>query len=89
MGLMQVMPGTYSDLRNRYALGGDSYDPHDNIFAGTAYLRQMYERYGYPSLFAAYNAGPKRWMPICSQANRFLTQLYTMSKASCPASGPY
>lgn len=61
MGLMQVMPGTYSDLRNRYALGSDSYDPHDNILAGTAYLREMYDRYGYPSLFAAYNAGPKRF----------------------------
>ncbi|MDE2184204.1 MAG: lytic transglycosylase domain-containing protein [Alphaproteobacteria bacterium] len=61
MGLMQVMPGTYSDLRNRYALGDDSYDPHNNILAGTAYLRQMYDRYGYPSLFAAYNAGPKRF----------------------------
>jgi len=60
-GLMQVMPGTYADLRRRYSLGGDSYDPHDNILAGTAYLRQMYERYGYPSLFAAYNAGPARF----------------------------
>ncbi|MGH9807501.1 MAG: lytic transglycosylase domain-containing protein, partial [Terriglobia bacterium] len=47
-GLMQVMPGTYADLRRRYSLGSDSYDPHDNILAGTAYLRQMYERYGYP-----------------------------------------
>lgn len=61
MGLMQVMPGTYSDLRRRYALGTDSYDPHDNILAGAAYLREMYERYGYPYLFAAYNAGPKRF----------------------------
>src|SRR6185437_5100244 len=61
MGLMQIMPGTYRDLRRRYALGHDSYDPHDNILAGTAYLRQMYERYGYPSLFAAYNAGPARF----------------------------
>jgi len=61
MGLMQVMPRTYADLRRRYSLGGDSYDPHDNILAGTAYLRQMYERYGYPSLFAAYNAGPARF----------------------------
>ena len=60
-GLMQVMPGTYADLRRRYSLGGNSYDPHDNILAGTAYLRQMYERYGYPSLFAAYNAGPARF----------------------------
>jgi hypothetical protein len=60
-GLMQVMPGTYAGLRRRYSLGSDSYDPHDNILAGTAYLRQMYERYGYPSLFAAYNAGPARF----------------------------
>lgn len=60
MGLMQVMPDTYRGLRARYGLGDDAYDPRDNIFAGAAYLRQMYERYGYPSLFAAYNAGPKR-----------------------------
>src|SRR4051794_41372778 len=32
MGLMQVMPGTYDDLRSRYReLGGDPYDPHNNI----------------------------------------------------------
>lgn len=61
MGLMQVMPGTYSNLRKQYGFGPDSYDPHDNILAGTAYLREMYDRYGYPSLFAAYNAGPKRF----------------------------
>ncbi len=60
MGLMQIMPGTYRGLRAQYGLGSDAYDPRDNIFAGAAYLRQMYERYGYPSLFAAYNAGPKR-----------------------------
>jgi len=60
MGLMQVMPDTYRDLRAQYGLGADAYDPRDNILAGAAYLRQMYERYGYPSLFAAYNAGPKR-----------------------------
>ena len=60
MGLMQIMPGTYDTLRAQYGLGSDAYDPRDNILAGAAYLRQMYERYGYPSLFAAYNAGPKR-----------------------------
>jgi hypothetical protein len=57
---MQVMPQTYQALRMQYGLGRNAYDPHDNILAGAAYLRQMYERYGYPSLFAAYNAGPKR-----------------------------
>lgn len=60
MGLMQIMPETYDTLRVQYGLGSDAYDPKDNILAGAAYLRQMYERYGYPSLFAAYNAGPKR-----------------------------
>jgi hypothetical protein len=61
MGLMQLMPGTYDDMRQRYGLGTDPYDPHDNVIAGAAYLRQMYERYGYPHLFGAYNAGPGRF----------------------------
>ncbi len=60
MGLMQVMPGTYADLRRQYGFGADPYAVRDNILAGTAYLRAMYERYGYPNLFAAYNAGPRR-----------------------------
>ena len=29
--------------------------------AGTAYLRAMYDRFGYPGLFGAYNAGPARY----------------------------
>lgn len=60
MGLMQIMPQTYADLRERYKLGGDPYDAHDNIMAGAAYLREMFDRYGYPNLFMAYNAGPAR-----------------------------
>ena len=61
MGLMQVMPDTYAEMRLRYGLGADPYDPRDNILAGTAYLRSMYDRYGYPGFFAAYNAGPARF----------------------------
>lgn len=61
MGLMQIMPKTYADLRRQYRLGADAYAPRDNILAGTAYLRQMYIRYGYPRMFAAYNAGPGRF----------------------------
>ena len=38
MGLMQVMPDTYSDLRGRYSLGDDPFDPHNNILAGTSLL---------------------------------------------------
>jgi hypothetical protein len=60
MGLMQLMPSTYSDLQSQYGLGGDPYDPHDNILAGTAYIRQMYDKYGSPGFLAAYNAGPAR-----------------------------
>jgi soluble lytic murein transglycosylase-like protein len=61
MGLMQVMPETYQEMRQRYGLGGNPYDPHDNILAGAAYLRQLLEQFGYPQLFAAYNAGQGRF----------------------------
>lgn len=61
IGLMQLMPATWSDMRARLGLGTDPDDPRDNIFAGTFYLRLMYERFGYPGLFAAYNAGPARY----------------------------
>jgi soluble lytic murein transglycosylase-like protein len=60
MGLMQVMPSTFDELRARYNLGDDPYDPHDNIMAGTAYLRELYDLYGSPGFLAAYNAGPGR-----------------------------
>jgi hypothetical protein len=60
MGLMQVMPRTYDTLRQQYALGDDPYDPHDNILAGSAYIRDMYAIYGAPAFLAAYNAGPDR-----------------------------
>jgi D-alanyl-D-alanine carboxypeptidase len=60
MGLMQVMPATYEQLRSRYQLGEDPYDPHNNILAGTAYIREMYDRFGVPGFLAAYNAGPDR-----------------------------
>ncbi|HEX4693609.1 lytic transglycosylase domain-containing protein [Sphingomonas sp.] len=61
MGLMQLMPTTWTAMRSAYGLGSDPFDPHDNILAGTAYLRLMYDRFGYPGLFAAYNAGPGRY----------------------------
>ena len=61
MGLMQLMPGTWRDMRALLDLGSDPHDPRDNILAGTAYLRMMHDRFGYPGLFAAYNAGPTRY----------------------------
>ncbi|MDF3626096.1 MULTISPECIES: lytic transglycosylase domain-containing protein [Acetobacteraceae] len=61
MGLMQVMPGTWSSLRTSLGLGDDPFDPHDNILAGAIYLRWMRDRYGEAGFLAAYNAGPARY----------------------------
>jgi len=61
MGLMQIMPDTWTALRTRHRLGRDPYNPRDNILAGAAYLREMYDRYGSPGFLAAYNAGPGRY----------------------------
>jgi soluble lytic murein transglycosylase-like protein len=61
MGLMQIMPETWAILRARYGLGANPYDPHDNILAGTAYLRELHDRYGAAGFLAAYNAGPTRY----------------------------
>ena len=59
-GLMQVMPATYAELAGRFNLGPDPYEPHDNIMAGTGYIKDLYDRYGSPNFLAAYNAGPHR-----------------------------
>jgi len=61
IGLMQLMPGTWAAMRARLKLGDDPDNPADNILAGAAFLRLMYDRFGYPGLFAAYNAGPARY----------------------------
>jgi soluble lytic murein transglycosylase-like protein len=71
MGLMQVMPGTYAELRHKYGLGRDPYDPHDNIMAATAYLKELKQRFGFPNMFAAYNQGPGNFQKY-TQAGRRL-----------------
>src|SRR3546814_15732030 len=58
MGLMQLMPATWADMRARLGLGRNPDDPRDNILAATFFLRLMYDRFGYPGLFGAYNGGP-------------------------------
>jgi len=67
MGIMQVLPQTYADMQQQYGLGTDPYDPHDNVIAGTAYLKWLYGKYGNPGMFAAYNDGP-------GNLDAFLTQ---------------
>jgi len=66
MGLMQLMPRTWLEMRALGGLGPDPFDAHDNILAGALYLRLLYQRFGYPGLFAAYNAGPARYLDYLS-----------------------
>lgn len=60
-GLMQLMPATWAELSVRYGLGLDPFDPRDNILAGTAYLKDMHDRFGSAGFIAAYHAGPARY----------------------------
>jgi soluble lytic murein transglycosylase-like protein len=81
MGLMQIMPATWADLRARHRLGSDPYDPRDNILAGAAYLRELHDRYGSPGFLAAYNAGPGRYeehlagRPLPAETRAYVTTL--------------
>ncbi|MBV1824855.1 lytic transglycosylase domain-containing protein [Komagataeibacter oboediens] len=61
MGLLQLMPDTWKNVRRTLNLGADPFDPHDNIAAGAAYLRWLHDRYGDAGFLAAYNAGPGRY----------------------------
>src|ERR1700730_164202 len=93
IGLMQIMPETYAELRVRYGLGANAYDPHDNIIAGTAYMSEMIELFGVPNFLAAYNAGPARFddylqrgRPLPAETQRYLARIGELP-AVTPASG--
>ena len=60
MGLMQLMPSTWQELRQRYGLGSDPHQPRDNVLAGAGYLAQLIARFGERLGVAAYHAGPGR-----------------------------
>jgi soluble lytic murein transglycosylase-like protein len=94
MGLMQVMPDTYAEMRRLHGLGPDPFAPQDNILAGTAYLRLNFDRLGYPGLFAAYNAGPDRYSrsllgnPLPLETRNYVASLVkvTSRQSAAPAS---
>ena len=95
MGLMQVMPATYEGLRERHGLGSDPYDPHNNILAGTAYIREMYDRFGAPGFLAAYNAGPDRLSaylagssPLPDETVNYVASITPNLGNAVPLSGP-
>ncbi|EHR00976.1 soluble lytic murein transglycosylase-like protein [Bradyrhizobium sp. WSM471] len=83
LGLMQIMPATWVELSVRYDLGIDPFDPHDNIMAGTAYLREMLDRFGSAGFLAAYNAGPRRYEEHLATGRALPdeTQIYTATLA--------
>ena len=83
MGLMQIMPKTYAELRARYHLGSNPYDPRDNILAGAAYLREMHDRYGSAGFLAAYNAGPDRYDEHLATGRPLRSRRRTTSRCSC------
>jgi hypothetical protein len=86
-GLMQIMPKTWAELRARHSLGADPYDARDNILAGAAYIRELYNRYGAPGFLAAYNAGPGRYerhlatgRPLPAETQAYVAVLTPMIK---------
>ena len=76
-GLMQLMPGTAVDMEVN-----NPFNPEENIFGGTRYLRMMLERFkGDERLaLAAYNAGPERvetgWsVPAIAETREFVRRV--------------
>ncbi|MEO5628204.1 MAG: transglycosylase SLT domain-containing protein [Thermomonas sp.] len=76
-GLMQVLPGTGASVAAKIGMpwkGGESlYDAETNIVLGSAYLRQLMDKYGGKpyQVMAGYNAGP-------APLNRWISQRPTM-----------
>ena len=91
LGLMQIMPDTYAELRTRYGLGADPYHPRDNIMAGAAYLRELHAQFGAPGFLAAHNAGPGRYLqylagtrPLPQETRDYVAILAPQVQAAVP-----
>jgi hypothetical protein len=95
MGLMQLMPDTYADMRARHGLGPDPFAPRDNLLAGSAYLRHLHDRFGSSGVLAAYNAGPGRYLehlqtgrPLPAETVAYEGRVRRFLASSRPAADP-
>ena len=96
VGIMQVMPKTYAEMRTQHRLGPEPFDPNDNIQAGTAYLRWLKSKYAYPAIFAAYNAGPTRvddflaqGTPLPDETRAYIDRIHGILNGSGGHDGTY
>jgi hypothetical protein len=46
MIMHQLVPATWTEMRQAHGPGADPYDPRDNILAGAAYLRLLFDSFG-------------------------------------------
>lgn len=93
VGLMQIKPDTYAELAQRYNLGSDPYNPHDNIMAASGYIRELYDRFGSPDFLGAYNCGPQcmdnhrsRGTPLPGYARTYMAAITPHLNDPVPAS---
>jgi len=73
VGLMQLMPGTASQLGVK-----NPFDPSANVEGGSRYLRDLLDRYNLDLVkaLAAYNAGPQRVQQFGGVPPYYETQAY-------------
>jgi len=96
MGLMQLMPTTWKRLQFELHLGQDPFDPRDNIRAGVAYLRELYDQFGLNGAVAAYHSGPARYLQhlrtgraLPDSTLEYVSRVLTLIKATPISDSPF